>query len=71
MELPSRASVSHPLVPDRELQNESDPAKLSTFYQTALEDLAVLRRSAVVNSLYGGRKLVVEKDKIERIRGVN
>ena len=58
-------------VPDPTPQNEPDPAKLSSFYQTAVEDLAVLKRSAIVNSVYGGRKLVVEKDKIERTRGVN
>jgi len=55
----------------RGIQTESDSAKLSSFYQTAVEDLAVLKRSAIVNSVYGGWKLVVEKDKIERIRGVN
>jgi hypothetical protein len=56
---------------DRPLQNESDPAKLTSFYRTTVEELSVLKRSAIVNSLYGGRKLVVEKDKIERTRGVN
>ena len=60
-----------PATPYRSLQNESDPAKLSAFYRTAVEDLAVLKRSAIVNSLYGGWKLVVEKDKIERTRDVN
>lgn len=30
------------------------------MYQDAVKDLAVLRRSAVVNQLYGGWKLVVE-----------
>jgi len=55
----------------RGIQSESDPAKLLSFYHTAVEDLAVLKRSAIVNSVYGGRKLVVEKDKIERTRGVN
>jgi hypothetical protein len=49
-------------VPGRTLQNESDTARLSSFYHTAVEDLAVLKRSAIVNSVYGGRKLVVEKD---------
>jgi len=69
---PTRVLLVHPPdVPKRPLQNESDPTKLSSFYHTALEDLAVLKRSAIVNSVYGGRKLVVEKDKIERIRGVN
>ncbi|KAF9781310.1 hypothetical protein BJ322DRAFT_269372 [Thelephora terrestris] len=55
----------------RGIQNESDPAKLTSFYRTTVEELSVLKRSAIVNSLYGGRKLVVEKDKIERTRGVN
>ena len=31
----------------------------------------MLKRGAIVNSLYGGWKLVVEKDRVERIRGVN
>ena len=58
-------------VPDRALQNESDSAKLSSFYQTTVKELAVLKRSAIVNSLYGGSKLVIEKDKIERTRGIS
>ena len=68
----TRGVSAQPLaIPDRSLQNESDPAKLTSFYHTSVEELAVLKRSAIVNSVYGGRKLVVEKDKIERTRGVN
>jgi len=68
----TRGLSVHPLdVADWSSQNESDSTKLSTFYHTALEDLAVLKRSAIVNSVYGGRKLVVETDRIERTRGVN
>jgi len=50
----------------RGIQNEPNPEKLSSFYRTAVEELAVLKRSAIVNSLYGGRKLVIEKATVER-----
>ncbi|KAI0827425.1 hypothetical protein BC628DRAFT_1369549 [Trametes gibbosa] len=52
----------------REIQNESDPAKLSAFYDERAKELAVLKRSAIVNQLYGGWKLVVEKQKPEHVR---
>lgn len=42
------------------IQNESDPEKLRSSYQEAVADLAVLRRGAIVNQLYGGWKLAVE-----------
>ena len=51
----------------RALQTESDPAKISTMYQDAVKDLAVLRRSAMVNQLYGGWKLVVEDKPQKRL----
>lgn len=50
-------------------QNEKDPAKISAFYNDAVKELAVLRRSAIVNQLYGGWKLVVEKQKPAMERG--
>ena len=46
-------------------QDETDPTKLSSFYNERAKELSVLKRSAVVNSLYGGWRLVVEKDKPE------
>ena len=49
------------------LQNENDPAKLSMFFNKHVEELAVLKRSAIVNQLYGGWRLVVEKDKPEHV----
>ncbi|GBE83417.1 hypothetical protein BKA93DRAFT_760022 [Sparassis latifolia] len=51
-----------------EIQNETDPAKLSTFYNDKTKELAVLKRSAIVNQLYGGWRLVVEDQKPERGR---
>ncbi|KAI0791529.1 hypothetical protein BC629DRAFT_1593132 [Irpex lacteus] len=45
----------------REIQDEKDTAKLSAFYNERVQELAVIKRSAIVNSLYGGRKLVVEE----------
>jgi len=44
----------------REIQDEKDPAKLSAFYNDKVKELAVLKRSAIVNQLYGGWRLVVE-----------
>ncbi|KAI0922552.1 hypothetical protein AcV5_009492 [Taiwanofungus camphoratus] len=55
----------------REVQDETDPAKLSAFYNDKTRELAVLKRSAIVNQLYGGSRLVVEKQDIERERSDN
>ncbi|KAL4250969.1 complex I LYR family protein [Abortiporus biennis] len=52
----------------RDIQHENDPAKLSAFYGDRVKELAVLKRSAIVNQLYGGWKLVVEKQKPIRER---
>ena len=41
---------------------------MSAFYNEAVKELAVMRRSAIVNQLYGGWKLVVEKQKPVRER---
>ena len=41
-------------------QAEKNPARLSFAYEEAVKELEVLRRSAVVNQLYGGRRLAVE-----------
>ncbi|THH18878.1 hypothetical protein EW146_g2164 [Bondarzewia mesenterica] len=55
----------------RAMQNEQDPTKLSAFYNENVKDLAVLKRSAIVNQLYGGWRLVVEKEKPVHLRGDN
>ncbi|KAF8892956.1 hypothetical protein BD779DRAFT_1620877 [Infundibulicybe gibba] len=53
-------------------QAESDPAKLAAFYSEGKKELAVLRRSAIVNQLYGGWRLAIEDEpRVERERGVN
>ncbi|KAI0701832.1 hypothetical protein BC835DRAFT_1322466 [Cytidiella melzeri] len=49
----------------KEIQDEKDPAKLSAFYNERVKELSVIKRSAIVNSLYGGRKLVIEHNKPE------
>ena len=36
------------------------PERLQTFYDETRKELEVLKRAAVINQLYGGRKLVVE-----------
>ncbi len=53
------------------VQNETDPAKLAAFHAEKSQELSALKRSAVVNQLYGGRHLVVEDQKPERERGNN
>ncbi|PCH36892.1 hypothetical protein WOLCODRAFT_140631 [Wolfiporia cocos MD-104 SS10] len=55
----------------REMEKETDPAKLTAFYNERTEELAVLKRSAVVNQLYGGWRLVVEKQNAQRERSDN
>ncbi|KAF8186410.1 hypothetical protein BJ912DRAFT_971743 [Pholiota molesta] len=44
----------------RTIQNENDPQKLRALYADAVREHTVLQRSAVVNQLYGGRKLAIE-----------
>jgi hypothetical protein len=46
----------------REHAKESDPATIAVLYKDGLEELAVLRRAALVNRLYEAPKLVVERD---------
>ncbi|OCH94609.1 hypothetical protein OBBRIDRAFT_722361 [Obba rivulosa] len=50
---------------------QTDSSKLSSFYNSKTHELAVLRRSAIVNQLYGGWRLVVEDQKPQRIRDDN
>ncbi|KAL5497907.1 hypothetical protein ACEPAH_2838 [Sanghuangporus vaninii] len=52
----------------REIQNEKDPKRVGTLYANAVREHAVLQRSAIVNQLYGGWRLVVENQKATRIR---
>ena len=42
---------------------ESDPNKVGMLYSDAVKEFAVLRRSAIVNQLYGGWKLAIEVEK--------
>ncbi|KAJ7077806.1 hypothetical protein C8R43DRAFT_940218 [Mycena crocata] len=44
----------------RTLQSETDAAKIQSMYSDAVAELAVLRRSAAVNQMYGGWRLAVE-----------
>ncbi|KAG0699174.1 hypothetical protein DFH29DRAFT_983625 [Suillus ampliporus] len=53
----------------RGMQAEQDPIKLSQSYNEAVKELAVLRRSAVVNQLYGGLRLAVEEQSNVRTPG--
>ncbi|KIM67761.1 hypothetical protein SCLCIDRAFT_1209890 [Scleroderma citrinum Foug A] len=41
---------------------ESDPTKVSHAYEQAVSELMVLRRSAVVNQIYGGLPLCIEEE---------
>ncbi|CAE6421897.1 unnamed protein product [Rhizoctonia solani] len=44
--------------------NEKDPAQIRTLYDTGLRELEVLKRCAIVNRLYEGPRLVVERKPI-------
>jgi hypothetical protein len=48
---------------------EQDPTKLSQAYNMAVKELAVLRRSAVLDQLYGGSRLAVEEQSDIRTKG--
>ncbi|KAF5348799.1 hypothetical protein D9756_009782 [Leucocoprinus leucothites] len=47
----------------RNIQSEEDPQKLRTMYADAVKELNVIRRSAIVNQLYGGWRLAVESER--------
>jgi len=49
----------------RDIQNEKDPAKIAAFCEDAATELEVLRRSVVMNKLYGSSKLAVEKSDVK------
>ncbi|KZS96969.1 hypothetical protein SISNIDRAFT_406593 [Sistotremastrum niveocremeum HHB9708] len=53
----------------KSIQNEQDPDKLTRFYDEASKELEVLRRAALINGMYGGQKLVVEREGAVRLRG--
>ena len=53
--------LSHPLQ-----QNEKDPARVAALYSESVKELAALKRGAIVNQLYGGWTLAVEKQNLER-----
>ncbi|KAH8984922.1 hypothetical protein EDB92DRAFT_1454104 [Lactarius akahatsu] len=55
----------------KEIQGEKDPARVSALYSEAARDLTSLKRSAIVNQLYGGWTLAVEKQKLQRERSDN
>ncbi|TDL19442.1 hypothetical protein BD410DRAFT_792048 [Rickenella mellea] len=52
----------------REIQAEKDPLRAASLFRKAAEEHTVLKRSALVNQLYGGWRLVVEKQKPVRQR---
>ncbi|KAL1742338.1 hypothetical protein HDZ31DRAFT_43448 [Schizophyllum fasciatum] len=50
----------------RSMQEANDSSALSKQYAEAVKELAVLRRSAIVNQLYGGWRLAVEDEKVKK-----
>jgi LYR motif-containing protein 4 len=55
---------------DRQTDTNGSPERVSQFYTDNLNELDVLRRASIVNSIYGGRKLVVESSQgATRMRG--
>ncbi|KAF7978781.1 hypothetical protein HWV62_44830 [Athelia sp. TMB] len=65
MSIPSKQPrlISNPAT-----QAEKDTSKLSTMYNDAVREHTVLKRSAIVNQLYGGWRLAVENEGQEGIR---
>jgi LYR motif-containing protein 4 len=52
-------------------QKERDPARVAALYDESVKELASLKRSAIVNQLYGGWTLAVEKQNLQRERSEN
>ncbi|KAF8480282.1 hypothetical protein DFH94DRAFT_838924 [Russula ochroleuca] len=50
----------------KEMQNEKDPARVAALYNESVKELTALKRGAIVNQLYGGWTLAVEKQKLQR-----
>ncbi|KAF8962086.1 hypothetical protein BDZ97DRAFT_1826278 [Flammula alnicola] len=50
----------------RTIQNESDPERVRSLYSEAVKESTILRRSAIVNQLYGGWKVAVEVQDAEK-----
>ncbi|KAI5897136.1 uncharacterized protein SCHCODRAFT_02570664 [Schizophyllum commune H4-8] len=50
----------------RAMQEADDTSALSKQYSEAVKELAVLRRSAIVNQLYGGWRLAVEDENAKK-----
>ncbi|EIW79740.1 hypothetical protein CONPUDRAFT_57919 [Coniophora puteana RWD-64-598 SS2] len=53
----------------RTLEHEHDFLKQTSLFTQAEKDLAVLKRCAIVNQIYGGGKLAVETQSEVRERG--
>lgn len=45
----------------REIQKEKDPARVAALHSESVKELTALKRGAIVNQLYGGWTLAVEK----------
>lgn len=50
----------------RTLLAENDPDKVSRAYEQAVGELAVLKRSAIVNHLYAGPPLPIERQGVAK-----
>lgn len=52
-------------------KKEKDPARLAALHSEWVKELAALKRGAIVNQLYGGWTLAVEKQSLQRERSDN
>ncbi len=52
-------------------KEEKDPARVAALYSKSVKELTALKRGAIVNQLYGGWTLAVEKQNLERERSDN
>ncbi|KAN0111805.1 hypothetical protein V8E52_008185 [Russula decolorans] len=55
----------------REIQNEKDPARVAALHSEGVKELTALKRGAIVNQLYGGWTVAVEKQSLQRERSDN
>lgn len=52
-------------------QSERDPERVAALYREGVKELAALKRGAIVNQLYGGWTLAVERQSQQRERSDN
>lgn len=52
-------------------KKEKDPARVAALHSEGVKELIALKRGAIVNQLYGGWTVAVEKQSVQRERSDN